>query len=149
MMHTNSGATSDAASSFGAIPDRGIDVPARRPGVPMETAPALVGAARPGPIERQVPRAGLLHRMELAELTPVFGTAQPAKGLSGMLRAAAYRVPEHLARHWLLLLAADRVDVVEHRLGRASKWLPYAVPVVAFAAVAARRKRPFWARVFA
>jgi hypothetical protein len=44
---------------------------------------------------------------------PVFGTAQPPRGLSGALRRRAYAIPEHRARHWALLLLADRVDVVE------------------------------------
>lgn len=48
------------------------------------------------------------------ELTPVFGTAAPPRGLSGLLRAKAYAIPEHKAPHFLLLLLADRVDVVEH-----------------------------------
>src|SRR5690606_33916048 len=49
--------------------------------------------------------------------TPVFGTAQPLHGLSGVLRTKAYSIPEHFPRHWLLLLVADRVDVLEGRLG--------------------------------
>lgn len=60
-----------------------------------------------------------LHREALNGPTPVFGTAQPYRGVSGMLRRAAYDVPEHNARHWMLLLLADKVDVREERLGRA------------------------------
>jgi hypothetical protein len=60
-----------------------------------------------------------LHREALSEPTPVFGTAQPYRGISGMLRRAAYDVPEHYARHWMLLLLADKVDVREELLGRA------------------------------
>jgi hypothetical protein len=53
--------------------------------------------------------------MELqGHLTPVFGTAQPPRGPSGVLRRAAYRIPEHRALHWLLLVVADRVDVAQH-----------------------------------
>jgi hypothetical protein len=47
----------------------------------------------------------------------VVGTAEPLSGLSGALRRFAYSIPEHEARHWMLLLAADRVDVVEHLVG--------------------------------
>ena len=50
--------------------------------------------------------------------TPVFGTAQPPRGLSGRLRAAAYAIPDHFARHWMLLILADRVDVLESRVRR-------------------------------
>src|SRR5690606_6810186 len=58
-----------------------------------------------------------LHRAALDAPTPVFGTAQPPHGVSGALRRAAYRLPERRARHWLLLLLADRVDMLEDRVG--------------------------------
>jgi hypothetical protein len=54
-----------------------------------------------------------LVERDVVRATPVFGTAQPVRGLSGALRTRAYAIPEHHARHWLLLVAADRVDVVE------------------------------------
>jgi hypothetical protein len=51
-------------------------------------------------------------------LTPVFGTSTPPKGLSGVIRKYAYRrYSEARAAHWLLLLAADRVDAVESAVG--------------------------------
>jgi hypothetical protein len=49
----------------------------------------------------------------------VFGTAQPPRGLSGVLRRRAYLLPEHHTRHWLWLLLADRIDVLEHRVAGA------------------------------
>jgi hypothetical protein len=50
-------------------------------------------------------------------LTPVFGTSCPPKGLSGVMRKVAYkRYSEAKAAHWLLLLAADRVDALESAL---------------------------------
>ena len=56
--------------------------------------------------------------MEHAFLTPVFGTSVPLKGVSGVIRKAAYRTySEARAAHWLLLLAADRVNVLESNLG--------------------------------
>jgi len=54
-----------------------------------------------------------LVQRDVVRPTPVFGTAQPARGLSGALRTRAYAIPEHHARHWFLLIVADRVDVVE------------------------------------
>jgi hypothetical protein len=55
--------------------------------------------------------------MEHAFLTPVFGTSCPPKGASGALRKYAYaKYSEARAAHWLLLLAADRVDAVESHL---------------------------------
>src|SRR5690606_24051434 len=69
--------------------------------------------------ERMPERRLRPRRKGLKRLTPVYGTAQPPRGVSGVLRRIAYRIPEHRARHWLLLLFADRVDVLEGRLGEA------------------------------
>ena len=130
----------------GAVPDRGIDTEARRPGVPMETAPEPVAGSGTA-IARQPPELCPLTRMGLSVPTPVFGTAQPPRGLSGWLRRAAYRVPEHRPSHWMMLLFADRIDVVEHDVKRLW-WLPLAVPVAALAVRAVRaRRRPRWRRV--
>jgi ferritin-like metal-binding protein YciE len=91
--------------------------PRNRPGVPMEGEPGSVQDVpwgnRP---PRQPEREEHLHRAEIDELTPTFGSSVAPRLLSGVLRRAAYRIPEHEARRWLLLLAADRLDVVEHRL---------------------------------
>jgi hypothetical protein len=38
------------------------------------------------------------------------------KGLSGKLRAAAYGIPTHKPRRWMLLLLADRIDAFESKL---------------------------------
>lgn len=89
-----------------------------RPGVPMEAEqPAPAEGVHWEEIPRQRVRATHLRRRGLERLTPVFGTAVPPRGVSGLLRRVAYRIPEHRARHWLLLLAADRVDVLEGRIG--------------------------------
>ena len=49
--------------------------------------------------------------VEHAQLTPVFGTAQPLHGVSGAVRRLAYsRYSEGRLAHWLLLMAGDRVD---------------------------------------
>ena len=37
------------------------------------------------------------------------------------MRRAAYRIPETRAQHFLTLMLADRVDVLEHRLVRLLK----------------------------
>lgn len=53
--------------------------------------------------------------VEHARLTPVFGTSCPPYGLPGAIRKLAYvRYSEGRAAHWLLLLAADRVDSKVH-----------------------------------
>jgi hypothetical protein len=55
--------------------------------------------------------------MEHAFLTPVFGTTCPPRGVSGRIRRLAYdRYSEGRAAHWLLLLAADRIDTKESML---------------------------------
>jgi hypothetical protein len=47
----------------------------------------------------------------------VFGTTCPPKGLSGLIRRYAYaKYSEGRAAHWLLLMAGDRVDVLESGL---------------------------------
>ncbi len=101
------------------IPDWGVDSsPDARPGVPMEQDPphALSGSHWKRPEAQRHPGYPVLKRMELNDLTPVYGTAQPLHGLSGKLRRAAYKLPEHQVRHWFALLIADRVDVLESRL---------------------------------
>jgi ferritin-like metal-binding protein YciE len=92
----------------------GVDEPAgNRPGVPMEaTTPPETGAHWTTP-QRQQSEGVHLHRKALDQVTPVYGTAQPPRGLSGAMRKAAYEIPEHSAIHWAMLLAADRVDVLE------------------------------------
>lgn len=96
----------------------GIDsAPESRPGVPMEAEPHLDPGADWRIPERQPERRFHLRRKGLDRLTPVYGTAQPPRGLSGLVRRVAYRIPEHRARHWALLLGADRIDVLEARFG--------------------------------
>jgi hypothetical protein len=100
------------------IPGWGADLdPADRPSVPRERfAPEVTGAHWDYP-ELQVERAPRERSIEHAWLTPVFGTSTPTKGLSGVLRKYAYlRFSEGRAAHWLILLAADRVDALESAL---------------------------------
>ncbi len=95
------------------IPGWGVDRrPERRPGVPMEQ-PARGAGAEPPPQPAPEP---VVKSVSVSRMPAVFGTAVPPRGLSGVMRRAAYQIPEHRARHWLLLLLADRVDVWEGRL---------------------------------
>jgi hypothetical protein len=66
--------------------------------------------------ERQPEKRPRERSIEHRFLTPVFGTAQPPSGLSGVMRKFAYRFSEGRAAHWLILLYADRVDAAEHHL---------------------------------
>lgn len=55
----------------------------------------------------------VLHSNERPNLTAVFGTSTPPKGLSGMIRRFAFRYSENSYLHWLPLLMADRVNMIE------------------------------------
>ena len=59
----------------------------------------------------------VLHSNERPDLTSVFGTSMPPSGLSGVLRRLAFRYSESSYGHWLPLMLADRVSVVEGVLG--------------------------------
>jgi hypothetical protein len=100
------------------IPGWGADLdPADRPAVPRERFdPSLSGAHWDFP-ERQPEKWPRERSVEHEFLTPVFGTSTPPKGLSGVIRRYAYSsYSEGRAAHWLLLIAADRVDAVESHL---------------------------------
>jgi hypothetical protein len=43
----------------------------------------------------------------------VFGTSTPPTGLSGVIRRAAFTYSESHWFHWLMLMGADRINVVE------------------------------------
>jgi hypothetical protein len=95
----------------------GVDLdPLDRPAVPKEQFNLDTGAHWDFP-ERQV----ALYDRELSPehkfLTPVFGTSCPPHGLSGVIRRYAYRYSEGRTLHWLLLVFADRVDVLESNVG--------------------------------
>lgn len=105
----------------------GVDATrATRPGVPRERERFPDPGAH-WEVPPQQPGVDALARSGAQRLTPVFGTAAPARLLSGAVRRLAYRLPEHRSARWLLLIGADRLDVVEHRLGRGL----WAVPAVA------------------
>src|ERR687885_1403064 len=59
----------------------------------------------------------VLHSNERPDVTSVFGTSTPPSGLSGVLRRTAFRYSESSYGHWLPLMLADRVSVVEGLLG--------------------------------
>ena len=55
----------------------------------------------------------VLHSNERPNLPAVFGTSVPPGGLSGMLRRYAFNYSESSYGHWLPLLLADRINVIE------------------------------------
>ncbi|UWX97033.1 hypothetical protein N2K95_15630 [Arthrobacter zhaoxinii] len=100
------------------IPGWGADLdPRDRPAVPkLQFDPTRSGAHWEFP-ERQEEKYPRERSIEHKFLTPVFGTACPPKGLSGVMRRYAYRrFSEARTAHWLILLAADRVDAAESHL---------------------------------
>ncbi|MCD6061134.1 MAG: hypothetical protein K0S16_1445 [Moraxellaceae bacterium] len=94
---------------WGADLDPGV-----RPAVPKERTPQRFVDAHWDDIEPQADRGvKVLHSNERPGLTPIYGTAQPPSGVSGMIRHGAFRFSENDLRHWLMLMFADRVNVVE------------------------------------
>ena len=79
------------------VPGWGIDRrPEERPGYPLEQ-----------------PRANLY---DTQAGVPVYSETIPLRGLSGLLRRRAHRLPDWRSRRWMMLMLADRVDVFESKL---------------------------------
>lgn len=55
----------------------------------------------------------ILKSNERPAITRVFGTSSPPSGLSGMLRRYAFKFSEGSSGHWMTLILADRINVVE------------------------------------
>ncbi|HEX8126211.1 MAG TPA: hypothetical protein VF548_11560 [Allosphingosinicella sp.] len=55
----------------------------------------------------------ILQSIEHKRRPAVFGTSTPPSGVSGMLRRGAFRYSESHWAHWLMLMGADRVNMVE------------------------------------
>jgi hypothetical protein len=60
-----------------------------------------------------------------------------------LVRRLAHRIPEHRPSHWILLLGADRLDLIEHRVVRGSVVLPVLVVGAAGFLAALRLVRRF------
>ena len=55
----------------------------------------------------------VLHSNERPNVSATFGTSTPPARLSGALRRSAFKYSEARYKHWLPLMLADRVGVVE------------------------------------
>jgi hypothetical protein len=100
------------------IPGWGADLdPKDRPAFPkLQFQDDFTGAHWEFP-DRQPEKWPRERSIEHKFLTPVFGTAQPPKGLAGAIRRFSYaKYSEGRTAHWLLLILADRVDAVEEHL---------------------------------
>lgn len=97
------------------IPGWGVDAdPKNDPTYPMRNIEADdkggMNWQRP---PQQEPTVEILCSIERNNLSAVFGTSTPPRGLSGMIRRRAFRYSEAEWAHWFMLMAADRVNVVE------------------------------------
>ncbi|MFN6944579.1 MAG: hypothetical protein ACK4ND_06500 [Cytophagaceae bacterium] len=55
----------------------------------------------------------VLHSNERPNLSAVFGTSVPPSGISGRIRRYAFQFGEGSYVHWLPLMFADRINVIE------------------------------------
>ncbi len=95
----------------------GVDAdPRNDPTYPMRQRPDDATADQALTWERpplQPQSVEVLASTEHNRRTAVFGTSTPPSGLSGAIRRRAYHQSEGKWGHWLMLLLADRIDVVE------------------------------------
>lgn len=103
--------TNTVPSDFRKVKGWGADLH-ERPMYPMEL-PSDVKNVRGDVRDWQVPHDKVHMSIEQPGLTPVFGTSCPPRGLSGLLRDYAYKYSEGTNRHWMTLVIADRVDILE------------------------------------
>ena len=107
------------ARDFSEIKGRGVDAdPKNDPTYPMKhrSDGEHAGYSWERPPQQPI-TVEVLHSNERPDLTSVFGTSTPPSGLSGVLRRMAFRYSESSYGHWLPLVLADRVSVVEGVLG--------------------------------
>jgi len=64
------------------------------------------------PVQQEVKRK-MLRSVERPNVTAVFGTSTPPRGLSGLIRNVAFKYSESSFGRWLPLILADRINVVE------------------------------------
>ncbi|HEX8561033.1 MAG TPA: hypothetical protein VF668_23275 [Pyrinomonadaceae bacterium] len=62
---------------------------------------------------QQTSEVEVLHSNERPNVSAAFGTSTPPAGLSGVIRRFAFKYSESSYGHWLPLMLADRVGVVE------------------------------------
>lgn len=109
------GADRVIAESHKNIAGWGIDAdPENDPTYPMKH---YTGADHDRLNYERAPQQGqheeILKSNERPVITRVFGTSTPPSGLSGMLRRYAFKFSEGNAAHWMTLILADRVNVIE------------------------------------
>lgn len=105
----------DTANRYSHIPGWGADLDeANRPAYPKERFPARPIGVHWDQPEQQEQKVPVLCSIERdGQITPLFGSPLPPTGVSGAIRTFAFKYSENDLRHWLLLLFADRTDMVE------------------------------------
>lgn len=108
----------EIANSYKNIPGWGIDAdPENDPTYPMKhwngADHQRFNYEKP---EQQPINVEVLHSNERPGVSRVFGTSSPPSGLSGMLRRFAFRYSESTYAHWVPLVLADRINVIEGRI---------------------------------
>ncbi len=104
------------AQDYAHIPGWGIDAdPKNDPTYPMrdrskDDHTGASGANRP---TLQVPDFEVLKSIERPTPSAVIGDGPAPSGLSGMIRRFAFRYSENVYPHWLPLVLADKINVVE------------------------------------
>ena len=103
------------AEDFAHIPGWGIDAdPKNDPTYPNRHRTGEEHDGHP-PVRptMQVHDREILRSIERPGFTAVVGNSVPPSGLSGMIRRYAYKQSENSYLHWLPLIVADRVNMVE------------------------------------
>lgn len=104
-----------ADKDYTHIPGWGVDAdPNNDPTYPMKNRNngEHAGYSWERPAQQSV-TVEVLHSNERPNVTAVFGTATPPVGASGILRRIAFKYSESSYGHWLPLMLADRMNVVE------------------------------------
>ena len=107
--------TTEQTEKFSHIKGWGIDAdPENDPTYPMKhrTNAEQEGYSWNRPA-KQPETVEVLHSIERPNLSAAFGTSSPPSGLSGYIRRKAFQYSESSYGHWLPLILADRVNMVE------------------------------------
>lgn len=105
----------DASQHEGWAIDENVE---NDPTYPMRNRAYTKVPSRP---EQQIARVEILHSNERPHYSSVFGEIVPPSGLSGQLRRYAFQHSESRYRHWLPLLLADRIHMVEELINDIKK----------------------------
>jgi hypothetical protein len=108
-----------AVTDIREIKGWGADIdPDNRPAYPMKRPAGNDNQSMDWQRPAQQPvQVKIFHSIERPGITAVFGTSTPPRGLSGLIRRFAYRYSESSYAHWMPLILADRVNMIEGIFG--------------------------------